>query len=238
MTAPLIGMTTDFDGERQFVRPAYAAAIERAGGVPVLLPIELRAVEGLVNALDGFVLSGGDDPIMERWGVSTHPQATTVHPDRQAFELALLDALRDRAPDKPVLGVCLGMQYMALHAGGAMDQHLPATDPRRAARHWGRQSHRVSLTLDGVRIEADVLSHHRQVITDPGTLHACATSDDGLIEGVIDQSRRFYIGVQWHPERTDAAAAGSCLFNRLVEACRGVRPPTGRPSRAHTPSSR
>jgi len=237
MSPPLIGITSDFDGERQFVRPAYALAIERAAGVPVILPIALRLVHKLVDALDGFVLTGGDDPIMERWGIPTHPQATRVHPDRQAFELALLDALRDRAPDKPILGICLGMQYMALHAGGAMDQHLPATDPRKAARHWGRQLHGVSLTLNGATIEADVLSHHRQVITDPGTLHACATSDDGLIEGVTDQSRRFYVGVQWHPERTEGATVGSALFDRLVEACRGVRPPTGHPSRTHTPSS-
>ena len=61
---------------------------------------------------------------MERWGVPTHPRAKPVDGRRQAFEVALLEAL-DAHPARPVLGVCLGMQLMALHAGGGLDQHLP-----------------------------------------------------------------------------------------------------------------
>ncbi|MCA9285368.1 MAG: type 1 glutamine amidotransferase, partial [Phycisphaerales bacterium] len=195
MIRPCIGLTADAESDRYFSRRSYADAVAAAGGLPVILPPVACAAES-VRRCDAIVLTGGDDPIMEAFGRPTHPQATTVDPARQAFELALLRAL-DADADKPVLGICLGMQMMALHAGGDLHQHLPETLPTHAE-HWGRMHHAVRGSLGS----GTVLSHHRQAVADAGRLAVVASAPDGVIEAVADAGRRFYLGVQWHPERT------------------------------------
>lgn len=211
---PVIGMTTDMEDDRLTVRSHYARIVHEEGGVPMLLPPIVALAERYVAQCDGVILTGGDDPIMEQWGVATHPQAKKIHPDRQAFELALLDAL-DRSSSRPVLGVCLGMQLMGLRAGGTLDQFLPETLAT-AGDHWDRKPHAVRGELG----EGVVLSHHRQALTDAGRLRVVATAPDGVIEAVDDPARRFYLGVQWHPERTEDEALGRGIIRRLVAAAR------------------
>ncbi len=213
MSAPLIGITTDLVDDRHRVAAGYATRVCEAGGVPVLLPCVAACAFEYARRCDGIVFSGGDDPIMEQWGRPTHPRATKVSPRRQAFETALLAALDEDAT--PVLGICLGMQLLGLHRGGELDQHLPDTLDT-AALHWPTTAHRVTGALgDGL-----VHSHHRQALRTAGTLRVVATSPDGVIEAVRDDDRPFYVGVQWHPERTDNETLGAGLFARLVDAAR------------------
>lgn len=212
MTRPLIGITTDVDGDRYRVATAYAESVIAAGGTPVLLPCEPDLAGAYVQRCDGLVLSGGDDPIMERWGQPTHPQARKVNPRRQAFELSLL-AAADEARACPVLGICLGMQLMGLHRGGVLDQHLPDTLAT-ADMHWPRNTHEIHGEL-GAGV---VHSHHHQALRDPGGLHVVATAADGVIEAVRDNARPFYVGVQWHPERTEGELLGAGLFREFVSA--------------------
>ncbi|MHC4948203.1 MAG: gamma-glutamyl-gamma-aminobutyrate hydrolase family protein [Planctomycetota bacterium] len=220
---PLIGITADATGDDYRIKRTLAAAVETAGGQPVILPCRPALAATYAARLDGFVLSGGDDPAMEPWGEPTHPKATPIDPERQAFEVALLEAL-DARPAVPVLGVCLGMQLMGLHAGGTLDQHLPDTLAT-AADHWGRRVHEI----DGALGRGRVHSHHRQAITDPGRLRVAAAAPDGVIEAIRDDERAFYVGVQWHPERTDDANLGIDLFRGLVaQAGRAIGPaPSG-----------
>ena len=203
---------------RAFVRLAYLRAVLEAGGAPVPLSPDPALLAEQVDLLDAVILTGGDDPIMEEFGEATHPMATPLHPLRQRYELALLEALDERPP-LPVLGVCLGMQLMALRASGALDQRLPDSLPT-AGEHWERR-HLVSPEGNAPRWlgAGTVLSRHRQAITDPGRLTACARAHDGVIEAVCDPGRRFYAGVQWHPERTDGPL-GSAVYRALVEAAR------------------
>ncbi|MHC4447200.1 MAG: gamma-glutamyl-gamma-aminobutyrate hydrolase family protein [Planctomycetota bacterium] len=212
MGRPLIGITCDLDDGGYRVGPGYAELIRQAGGVPVVIPCEPRCASEYVRRCDGLVLSGGDDPIMEHWAVPTHPRAKPIHPRRQAFELALLEAL-DECDQRPVLGICLGMQLMALHRGGGLDQCLAETLPT-ARRHWPRADHEVGGALG----EGVVHSHHRQALADPGSLSVVARAADGVIEAVRDEGRPFYLGVQWHPERTEDERLGAGLFRELVEA--------------------
>lgn len=208
---PLIGITADADAERFFLRRPYVTAIAAAGGVPVIL---VPSAAGLAAAerCDGLVLSGGDDPDMQAFGRATHPSATVVDPERQAFELELLAATA-ATPERPVLGICLGMQLMALAAGGDLDQHLPDAWPT-AEQHWGHRPHGVTGPLGAGEVD----SHHRQAVCDPGRLDVVAVADDGLIEAIRDPARRFFLGVQWHPERTRDASLGPAILESLVAA--------------------
>jgi putative glutamine amidotransferase len=219
MGRPLIGITCDLDDRGYRVGPGYGRLIREAGGVPVLLPCEAACAAEYARRCDGVVLSGGDDPVMEHWDVATHPRAKPIHPQRQAFELALLRSL-DQGAERPVLGICLGMQLMGLHAGGGLDQYLAETLPT-ARRHWPRADHEIGGAL-GAGV---VHSHHRQALTDPGSLSVVARATDGVIEAVRDEGRPFYLGVQWHPERTRDERLGAGLFRRLVEAAASVRQP-------------
>ncbi len=217
---PLIGITTDVvcvEGrERCASYPSYARAVVEAGGVPVFLSHDLCAIDGLIARLDGFVLTGGDDPVMEAFGAATDPRVTPVHADRQAFEVALLRALQADRPDVPVLGVCLGMQMMALVAGGTLEQYMPDRGPEADA-HWEHE-HAIVGTSDWRFGTGPVLSRHKQAVSEAGGLRVVATAPDGVIEAVDDPGRLFYVGVQWHPERTAAAGCGADVFQTLVES--------------------
>lgn len=219
MRRPLVGITPDVIDRAGVVTcrvaETYAACVERAGGVPVVLSPSGSLVAQYADRLDAAVFTGGDDPIMEAFGETTHAEAVRVHERRQAFEIALLRALTER--DTPVLGVCLGMQYMGLLAGGRLDQHMPETTPTAGA-HW-ESTHRVEGTGAGWAFGAgEVHSKHRQAIAEAGSLEVLARAHDGVIEAIGDPGRRFYLGVQWHPERTESGGLGQALFDALVGA--------------------
>lgn len=231
MRPPVIGITCDTatphtPARWRYESPCeYSRAVTAAGGVPLLLPYESRHIAAYLRLCDGFLLSGGDDPDTTRFGEPVHPRANLMHPGRQAFESALLAALD--ATHHPVLGVCLGMQMMALHAGGRLHQHLPDApgfDEHRAAAH-DNKPHTVT-ALDGsqhyLRRGGTVHSKHHQAVADTGAMRPIAAFD-GVVEAIDrpDAPRRFYLGVQWHPECTADEELGLGLIRRFVEACGG-----------------
>jgi putative glutamine amidotransferase len=234
MHQPLIGITVDNKdnsaASRKYeVAIAYSRAVTDAGGVPVLLPHEPQLAPLLIARLHGLVLTGGTDPKTESFGEPTHPKAKAMDERRQSFELALLDAAAAR-PDMPVLGICLGEQLMALHAGGRLNQHLPDTLAHPEV-HQKDAQHPVDVHVDDSLItaadaeehrspERGVRSWHTQAVSDPGRLRLVATAPDGVIEAIDDPSRAFYLGVQWHPERGGAGPLNQGLFDALVRACR------------------
>lgn len=228
---PLVGISCD-TGETKggkpmvYVAMTYVEAVRRAGGVPVLLPPIAEDAPRHVDLCDAIVTVGGADPDMTHWGRKNHPESSQMSPMRQAYELALLDALRPRR-ETPVLGVCLGMQLMGLHAGGEINQHLADTLPE-ADRHRRDARHPVEIVDAelsrrlGVK-QGLVTSNHHQGLVSAGFLAIVARSDDGVIEAIADPARPFYLGVQWHPERTDDPATGAGIFAGLIEAARRHR---------------
>lgn len=244
---PLIGVTGDVEpvagsvsgAYRVRVGGAYLEAVMAAGGAPVVLHPEPEAAATYVERLDGVLLTGGNDIDTAVWGVQMHPKAVAMHERRQRFEVALLKALDAvRGGSTPTLGVCLGMQMMGVHRAGvgALVQHLPdafAGAERHASTPGvGDGAHAIKATaswgesrLAGVAHGGSVASSHHQgirrdVAEGSGRLRTIAVSDDGILEAFDDPSRPFYVGVQWHPERTADAALGQGVIGRLVEAAR------------------
>jgi putative glutamine amidotransferase len=226
---PIIGISPDISEPsdtrlRAEVSMFYADAIARAGGVPMVLTPRVGLIGAQLACCDGVVLTGGGDPRMEAFGFVTHAQAKPMHAIRQEFDTRLIQALQ-KMPDMPVLGICLGMQMMSLLAGGRLNQHLPDTLAT-AEQHAGNSRHGVTQETKLPRgmgagppaFRGVVTSSHHQAVDDPGSLTVIARSDDGVVEAVMDIDRPFYLGVQWHPERTDDAALGDEVFVRLVRA--------------------
>jgi putative glutamine amidotransferase len=213
-------VTTDTGRVKADCSLAYSTRIAAAGGTPILLPPIPALAESHLALCDAIVFTGGDDPRTEPFGAPTHKEAKPVHPQRQEYETLLLNLLAKRS-ETPVLGVCLGMQMMSLVAGGALDQHLPDTLAT-AQQHKG--THQIVPVAGAHKPFAiapgSALSHHHQAVKHPGNLTILARSDDGLIEAVADPNRSFYLGVQWHPERTEDSALGQDLFTALVAAAR------------------
>lgn len=223
-TRPLIGITADLV-ERSpgtwsiSLAESYADHVARAGAIPVVLPPIPDLVPAHAAAVDGVVFTGGSDPDMTQWGVPVHPRASLMHPTRQRYETLLLAYLREQTPDVPVLGICLGMQLMCLDAGGTINQHLPESCPT-AHRHRAAV-HPVSPEQDAPAWlpPGEVASNHHQGVVDPGhELRIAARGDDGVIEAVLSRARPFYVGVQWHPERTADPRLGLGVFKALVRA--------------------
>ncbi len=209
---PIIGLTASLEDGKATLREAYLSAVVNSGGVPLLLPpIPGHAREAL-RFCDAFVFTGGDDPDMRPFGEVQHPSTTMIDPRRQEFEMELLDALRP-CPDVPVLGICLGMQMMGLHAGGHLNQHLPdALDT--AEDHWNGHVHEINGSLG----TGSVHSHHRQALTSAGHFDVIARASDDVIEAIRDPNAAHRVGVQWHPERTEDSRFGADLFAALVHA--------------------
>ena len=228
MTRPVVGITVDNrDNTAQSgayeCAIAYSRAVRSAGGVSVLLPHEVERVDDYLQLCDGLLLTGGVDPRTEPFGEPTHRQARPMDRRRQTFETALLDGARQL--DRATLGVCLGMQLMALHAGGHLNQYLPDTLEQSQV-HEKNNRHSLVAAADNAGFDrasanaATVVSSHRQAIDEPGALRVVATAPDGVIEAVDDPARPFYLGVQWHPERGGDGPLNQGLIDRFVAACR------------------
>ena len=151
MIKPLIGITIDnLDPDRYVSNIAYSQRIAEAGGLPLLLPQDVNLAAHYVELCDGILLTGGPDARLEGFGIERHPMSECIEPRRQEFEMALLNALAKR-PERPVLGICLGMQLMSLHAGGRMNQHLQDVLSAEVEEHQNNNRHKIVVeVLDSV----------------------------------------------------------------------------------------
>lgn len=231
MVKPLIAVTTDYTTAKpHYMLPwTYCEAIEKAGGLPVMLPYkaDLSLVPEYVSRFDGFVMAGGDDLDPSLYGEAYHPEAQKIDPDRQKFEFALLAEIELRRA--PVLGICLGSQVMNVYRGGSLHQFLPELPRDGALEHrrledWGRR-HGVILEPDshigravGKREIVSNTSHKQAVHHIGKNLKITARATDGVIEGTEDPSLPFYVGVQWHPERQNGEKDHLAIFEALVAA--------------------
>jgi gamma-glutamyl-gamma-aminobutyrate hydrolase PuuD len=230
---PVVGITTyvtpakwgAWEVEAALVPSEYVRAIESAGARPLLVPPSAGGVDETLDALDGIIFSGGSDLDPGLYGQEAHPETSGLVKERDRAELALLEAALAR--DMPVLAVCRGSQVLNVALGGDLVQHLPDVVGDEKHRHTPGtfSDHDVRLeagsrvgTLLGER--AQVKSHHHQGFGRLGQgLTAVGWADDGTLEAVEDPSRRFAVGVLWHPE----AGEDGRLFEEFVRQAEEFR---------------
>jgi len=205
--------------EAALVPLSYVRAIERAGGRPLVIPPSEGAIEETLAVLDGILFSGGSDLHPALYDAEAHPETQGVHEARDRAEMALLAAALER--DMPVLAVCRGSQVLNVARGGDLVQHLPEVLGHEEHKHTpGEYSdHEVTLEPDtrvgGLLGErTPVKSHHHQGFGRIGEgLRTAGYAEDGTVEALEDPSKRFAVGVLWHPEEGEDMA----LFEALVE---------------------
>lgn len=223
---PVIGITTDFKDGSFVIEDAYARAVAKAGGIPVLIP-SLPQSPGLlretVSRIDGLLLPGSRDMDPGYYNEEPHPKLRPMSAERTETEFIVLKESCDRMI--PVLGICGGMQLLNVFFGGSLYQDicsfLPDSIPHeKGAAHSvfienGTLLHRVSGSS-----EFDVKSYHHQAVKDIGAgLRVSATAPDGIVEGIESLKPVYIVGVQWHPEREHSEFADS-IFQSFVEECR------------------
>jgi gamma-glutamyl-gamma-aminobutyrate hydrolase PuuD len=229
---PVIGITSETQVARfgawelpsALVPLDYVDAVERAGGRPLIVPPSEDGIDETLDALDGLVVSGGPDVDPAAYGAEPHPQ-TRTQPTRDAGELALLRAALER--DLPTLAICRGSQLLNVVRGGDLVQHLPETvgDDKHKQTPGTFSEHGVRVDLDSrlgslVGNHDPVKSHHHQGFGRVGEgLRESAWAEDGTLEAIEDPTRRFAVGVLWHPEAGEDAA----LFDALVQEARAYR---------------
>ena len=200
---------------------AYVSAVERAGGIPMIIP-PAGDMTVLLEAIDGLIISGGPDVSPEQYGQKPEPMTVEFYPNQDETEIGLISEALER--DLPLLGVCRGMQILSVAHGGSLHQHLDNTPG-----HEGHGGYDGISTEHSVIVEENSLlcslmgtsfsvnSTHHQGVSDPGSLSISAVAGhDGLIEAVERRDKKFCLGVQWHPERY----GHDLLFAALVEAAR------------------
>lgn len=229
----VIGLIPLVDDGRDslWMLPGYMEGVAQAGGLPLMLPLtaEDAALDQLCALCDGFLLTGGHDVSPALYGEQALPKCGDTSPQRDAMELGVLR--RAMAHDKPVLGICRGIQFINAALGGTLWQDLPSQRPsavcHRQKPPYDAPAHTVGVLPDTPLyrlLKTDTLavnSYHHQAIRDlAAPLEAMALSPDGLIEAVRHPGQRFLWAVQWHPEfayRSDPAARA--VFRAFVSAC-------------------
>jgi len=231
---PVIGLTTyvesarwgSWEVEAALLHCWYLDAVRAAGGLAVLLPPEPDCADAL-DRVDALVLIGGADIGPDRYGAEPHATTDVPRVERDASEIALCRRAIDRR--MPLLGICRGLQIMAVATGGSLIQDLPDAGLGLVHREFpgAFTEHEVRLEpgslvsriygADSLRVNS---SHHQGVL-DPGGLAPTGWALDGLIEAAEVPGLPFGLGVQWHPEHPDRRTAESPLFTALVAAVTG-----------------
>ncbi|MDO8607796.1 MAG: gamma-glutamyl-gamma-aminobutyrate hydrolase family protein [Phaeospirillum sp.] len=232
---PIIGITLDSEKAGGYskmpwyaLRQNYCETVVAAGGVPVLLPHEPELAAAYLDLIDGLIVTGGAfdvDPAL--FGAASRHATVTLKARRTEFEMAIVRGALDR--DLPILGICGGQQLMNVALGGTLIQHIPdeigdclaheQPNPRTEPGHDVDvvAGSKLAAIVGAARIAVNS-AHHQAVKAVAPNCVVDAVAPDGVIEGIEDPTRRFCIGVQWHPEY-HISPADAALLRAFVEAC-------------------
>lgn len=209
----------------------YENAIERAGGEILRLDRTVHKPADVIASADGLLLPGGGDVLPSLYGEAAHPAFSAAETGRDDYELEL--ARRALEANLPLLAICRGAQVLNIACGGSLVQHIPdqvgtlvnhvLPEPSHAIAHdvWVTSGSLLE-ALMREQLEGDtcaVNSRHHQAPAALGKgLVASATAPDGVIEAIEHPSKRFCLGVQWHPENFYRTGEFRALFEGLIKA--------------------
>ena len=230
MKKPLIALIPQVDEEgRWWLNPDYMESVSRAGGVPAMLPLTDREeeLEEIARRFDGFIFTGGEDLDPTLYGQKKEEFCGSIVPQRDAMEMKLFQLAFEL--DKPILGICRGIQLMNVALGGTLYQDIPTQAPseithRVLGKPLARETHEIlvepNCPFGNLPLNLMVNSRHHQAIDRlaPG-LAVRARAIDGIIEAVYMPRKPHVRAVQWHPEnfRNELSAV---IFGEFVEACK------------------
>jgi putative glutamine amidotransferase len=217
--------------------PDYEESIRRAGGEPWIVEAGTNAPADVVHRAAGVLLAGGGDVNPSLFGDAAHPTFDAAESGRDGYEIELIRLALER--DIPLFAICRGIQVLNVATGGTLVQDIPTQVPG-ALEHklavpphnafdlahevWiEKDSLLARLAADSLksRDTCDVNSRHHQAVKALGDgLVTTATAPDGVIEAIEDPTRRFCLGVQWHPENFYRTGEFRSLFEGFVNACK------------------
>ena len=244
MKKPVIGITANFMADIPdtvkagiaapgqpwlLVADDYVQAVKKAGGVPVILPVHVPFEEdGLLDRLDGVLISGGNDVSPMLYGERFSPHCGLLDPSRDEYEISLTRAVLKRG--MPLLGICRGLQVLNVALGGTLHQDLPSGGYQPHSIWAGDRNtgtHRVNFPSDSPLRKilgaesAWVNSFHHQAVKQlaPELRPGALSDGDGLVESAYVPGARFALAVQWHPEMMYKDALQAQIFEAFAAAC-------------------
>ena len=221
---PIIGLTGNFDEQTCKLKDGYYKSVLRAGGVPVIIP-PLADTDAIINTLehiDGLLLTGGGDYNPLYAGEEPSPKLGGVNAERDLPELLITQLAYNR--QIPMLGICRGIQTLAMALGGKVMQDISDVAQIRHSQDADRSepTHTVTVEPDSTLYniykedKLFVNSFHHQAVSDPGErFRVTGRSSDGIIESMESCEFKSILGVQWHPECLPAED-GFPIFSWLV----------------------
>ncbi|MFV0529595.1 MAG: gamma-glutamyl-gamma-aminobutyrate hydrolase family protein [Lachnospiraceae bacterium] len=233
MSKPLIGISPLWDETKEslWMLPGYMNGIEEAGGIPVILPLscDAAAIDQLAHTFDGFLFTGGHDISPDLYGEAKLATCGELCIKRDCMEQQLFQKAVV-VLDKPVLGICRGLQLLNVLLGGTLYQDLPTQHPSAIAHQqqlpYATPTHFVSLLRDtpiqknlGKEQLAVNSYHHQAIHVLADGLQPMAIAEDGLIESVYMPAKKYVQAVQWHPEFMGSERDSQRLFQEFVAAC-------------------
>lgn len=221
----VIGVTPHLTDERKYyLNPAYLENINQCGASTVILPYEVQSVPAYMNLISGLLLTGGGDVCPKNFNQEPHEKTNPPCLERDEFELAVCREAYKRGI--PILGICRGVQLLNVALGGDLIQHHEGHsfegDKRKSYVHAvklakGSMFHGI---IGSDEIEVNSI-HHQAVGAVLGEgVKICALSNDGLTEAIEGISKKFVLGVQWHPEELNDKNT-KAIFSAFVDACKG-----------------
>lgn len=235
MEKPMIGVLPLYDREKDsyWMLPGYMKGIEEAGGIPIMLPLttDEDTIQKLAAAFDGFLFTGGQDINPELYG-EKDKLCGEICSERDRMESALFKHAVEL--DKPLLGICRGLQLFNVMLGGTLYQDIPTQHSASEIKHtqtppYAEPAHEVYIEK-GTKLyqilQKDALKvnslHHQGIKDLAEQLVPAARAEDGLIEAVVMPNKKFTLAVQWHPEFNYKVDDDHfALFLEFVRACQG-----------------